>query len=502
MVNDRIKALWILCVVIPVIGWATPFQVDDPADLREDARATWSDWSTVSGTPVPNNQTFATSDGGPALAVWTEDSGSLTLMDTAGGYFLNGIVLANNGDLRTIIDFSRGVQGFGLTIEHQLAVATTYTVDCFDSDGQFLFTIERDSPGSQGNPAFLSAVDPQARIHFIAIRAGLGGNAVLITDPILQLPYVAATDLDQLPVEGTATVTVDPVDTYLHRGFNGGNRDDPGTDRAAEERPNAHSLLEWFADLHPGDLLRIERFGTVFDGAGTNHVCGLLSRSDELLRGSKIARVPAAISTGNSVFTPSIAGVSGIQSPTNIAADFLVTSDTLVVVPAGARYLFFSRAQPDPAARPLRVRVSHIRRNVFKEWVMQLGLHGSFADPMADFDGDGLSLLEEFFFFKNPFVADASAVDAFSFVPRLVSDDGRLSARLGARSGVPVSFVAEFSSDLVHWEPVPQEAIQPILRDLSGDYGRAIFNIIDPDPGPQRFFRSRTEWLGTDPVLP
>ena len=182
-----------------------------------------------------------------------------------------------------------------------------------------------------------------------------------------------------------------------------------------------------------------------------------------------------------------------MSTPTNIPQDFLVADRTFIEVPQSARYVMFTRVTPLASATPVSVTVSHIPRETFNAWVTALGLVGSLAHPQSDLDGDGLTLLEEFAFQKNPTQQDANARADYSFAPIVDASGtpGYLRLLFGARTDGPIRFSAEVSSDLSLWQRLPDSAIQPLL---SSD-GSALFRVFDPTSGPRRFGRLIVEYL-------
>ncbi|RYD35447.1 MAG: hypothetical protein EOP85_19025 [Verrucomicrobiaceae bacterium] len=176
----------------------------------------------------------------------------------------------------------------------------------------------------------------------------------------------------------------------------------------------------------------------------------------------------------------------------------MIGDSTFIKVPADAAYIFFSLAKPGPESAPLTVKLSHVPRAQFAEWVASFGLHGSLADPNSDFDGDGLTLLEEFAFLKNPTEPDGSTPSDFAFKPNATVEDGdprKLTLFFGARLDGPLRYRAEFSSDLRSWQDsVDSPGIIPFYPDES-DSSRSIFRVSDPNPGANRFGRIRVEHI-------
>ena len=207
--------------------------------------------------------------------------------------------------------------------------------------------------------------------------------------------------------------------------------------------------------------------------------------------------MPGAIAAGSDFQTQAVRSELGILTPSNLQEDFLIGGSTFVTVPAGVRYLFLSRERPGTRVTPVSVRISHIPRQVFEAWIQERGLVGSLADPDGDFDGDGLTLVEEFAFSKDPMNADSGSRDDFSFAPFAdvgSGKDGRLLMLFGARRDGPVAYRAQVSSDLEIWTTLPDTAVSPLLEDGTAD-GRAVLGFTDPDGGPARFGRVRLTFI-------
>lgn len=167
------------------------------------------------------------------------------------------------------------------------------------------------------------------------------------------------------------------------------------------------------------------------------------------------------------------------------------------MAPAGARYIFLSRERPEAGLAPVAVRMGHIPRLVFEAWVEARGLVGSLADPNGDADGDGLRLIEEFVYSKDPMRADSQGRNDFSFAPFADQSSGRqrrLVMLFGARRDGPISMQAQVSSNLTDWTTLPESAVQPLLGDGTSD-GRAVFGFTDPVGGPRRFGRLKLEYI-------
>ena len=121
---------------------------------------------------------------------------------------------------------------------------------------------------------------------------------------------------------------------------------------------------------------------------------------------------------------------------------------------------------------------------------------GPNAELTSDLDGDGLTLLEEFAFRKDPTSEDKSAQANYSFSPITspYEASGPYTLAFGARRDAPLLFRGQFSSDLHHW--TPGRTVTPFLTDDSDD-ANSVFLISDPEPnpGPNRFGRISIEYL-------
>lgn len=484
------KPSWLIAMLIPLPLTAAPFALEDASQLHPDFSATWSAFSSVHNTAVPDGTVFATSIGGAGIAVSSASSGDLTIWNQSAG-----VLLAGPGPQGIILDLNRSVQGVGLRIQHRQAVAAEYRMDFQDGTGQPLFSVVMPSPGSPGNPAFLGGVDPDGRIRRVVITA-TPGNFFTISDPQFQLKRGPVTDFASLPVASQQTLEISPTATYLHQGL-GNLRKDAATETATTTNENAFSLSVLFPALRAGDMIRAERLGaSMLPGGLMNHLIGVFSRTQKLADGATFGRVTGAIPAGIDFYTDQISGPT-FSTPTNIPQDFLIGDSNFIKVPSGAAYLFFSLARPSIHSTPVQVRLSHVPRAQFSEWAATFGLFGNLADPQSDLDGDGLTLLEEFAFLKNPTTADSGTPADYSFVPRAARNSGAASTPLtlffGARLDGPLRYKAEFSSDLVHWsDVVDSSGVVPFYPDES-DSSRSVFSAVDPGTGPKRFGRVRIE---------
>jgi hypothetical protein len=212
------------------------------------------------------------------------------------------------------------------------------------------------------------------------------------------------------------------------------------------------------------------------------------SSSEEFLGGTEFRRVPDALEAGADFYTPPLPTRFGVETPTNLSEDFRIGTETFAIVPARARFLFVSAARPGDEGSESSLRIGHVPRRQFEAWKAERGLEGSLAEASSDLDGDGLTLLEEFIFQKDPTVGDSATSADFAFAPKASRSSGSQSLfqmRFGSRTDIPLRFRARVSSDLVEWQTLPESAVFRVLSDPIN--GRAIFGIDDPNPGPRRF---------------
>jgi hypothetical protein len=480
-------AFWVGLAAFVSPALATPFQISAANQLREDFTIPWAGFSSTHGQEVPNFHTFATSDGGPGAMVLTAGDNNMFIW-SAGGLYTPGVLLATQNHYGFDVYLNRRVQGFGLVMEHLLTVQATYILDFYDIHGNLYHSVSRQSPGSNGEPVFIGVVDPESRIDSVSIRFNPPGG-IAVSAPIVQLNQTPSQDPAQLPVAGNVVYEIHPGDSYLHEGRLLLNPTEP-TVEATVDNENAFDLLAAFPALKAGDILHVQRLGYAYRGGSPNNLLAVISSQNAITSGYDFHRVPGALEAGQDYYTREIPGPIA-PTPTNIPEDFLVGHSNFVVFPSNGRYLFCSLEYPDPGGAKLNLSVSHIPRNLFQDWLASFGLVGAFADPNSDLDNDGLTLVEEFAFRKNPTVGDADTKADYAVAP-LVSSLSELGSRLrltfAGRLNSPVTYQAQFSSDLVNWVTVASTGVTPLLID-STDTTRAVFGVTDPVGGPQRFGR-------------
>lgn len=459
--------------------------IDDPANLRADAIVQWSDFSTVHNTEIPDLHGFTPSDGGIPVKPWGTPDSTVTIFNDPGhGLSTPGVLLANSGPSPLHVYFDRPIQGFGFVLEHLHNAGATCWVHFFAyGTGQYLYTVQRSV--ADGGPVFLGAVDPAARIGVVGVYTAplnpgeAAENSFVIDNPRFTLPSGDPEGLG-LPVAATFMADVSTTHTYLHLGLRP-PRPVPATEQATLDNDNAFDLLELFPGLRGGDYIRFGRRGLSLIPGTTqmNPVLGVFTQTEVIHDGSTLRRLPAPLPAGRGYYTRETTE-GPFPTPTNIPEDFAIGESTLVAVPANARYLMLSLAQPSLSATPVKVEIDHIPRQPFLDWVASYGLHGANADPSRDVGG--LSLLEAYAFGKDPLRPDLQAGD-FAFSPRVSprGGPGRLNLTFGGRLNAGLRYAGEFSSDLLHWDRAEGTNVFPILID--GERNRALFEAIDPNPG-------------------
>ncbi|MCU0797387.1 MAG: hypothetical protein MUF31_15805 [Akkermansiaceae bacterium] len=483
----------IACALLSVglcpVARAEFFRLPSSGDLREDYRSQWSAVAGGHGAQISQNsfsQALPTTDPAKVLFIFAADS-SATLWNSP-GRSQSGVLLENSGPGAISIYPDSPIQACGVTIESTHAGPTTWTLKGYRGNGSYISGVSRTVADGRV-PTFLGFLDPDAETQILAVISSTG--QFTISNVSLQLRRVVNPDLDALPVAAQETVVLEPMPTYLHQGFVNPQAEEGSLNAVADEIPNVHDLMAWFPSLRAGDVLAFERVGSsVSSSGGNNPAIGVISSTAELLDGRQFRRVPGALEAGTDIQTPPISGPNGLLTPRNLQQDFIIGARSLVFHPAGGRYLFLSRAEPNPAATPVSVRISHMPRDVWQDWLDQYGFHGSLALSDQDLDGDGLSLLEEFAFGKDPTTADASERADYAFAPFVSGNaDGGGPFRLlfGARIDGPIRYRAESSDDLSHWQPLPDTALVPALVDPAG--GRAVMSVPLPATGSRRFGR-------------
>ena len=485
--------LALLSVAAVPAARSEPLGVLDSASIRPDGKLAWSAFSSINGFPVPEGTTLATTN--PGVTFTASATESFLSIFNSPYFYTPGILLRSLGPGKVTLTASRNLQAFGIVVEHPNAVLPTYELEFFDQAGVSLGIVSASPPGGNGDPQFIGLVDPAARIRSIRISAAPENNTLALGEPVFTVPAGTGDNLALLPVDSQVQVTVDAHATYLHRGLRPPLPVPPTADATAVAQPghnvNAFDLQAKFPTIAAGDIRRCERQGIALKDGFINNLAGVFTRTPEIGDGRELQRLPTAIAAGTPVYTPFIGGSFGsIETPTNISEDFQIGVSTFTSLPAGGRYLMLSFTSPG-ASGPVGLLISHIRRQPFLDWVASLGLHGSLADPAGDLDGDGLSLLEEFAFRKDPTASDNGGPGDFAFAPRpRRNEGGGLSLTFGARMNAGLGYQAEFSSNLKDWLPAAESSTVPALIGPQGD--RAVFTILDPLDGggaPARFGR-------------
>lgn len=466
---------------------AAPYALDTSTELREDGRLRWSDFSSNHADPAPTGVALTTTASGITMTLGAEGTTSFSIRN-AGGLFTNGVLLNCSGPGSLRLTPSEPVQGMGVTFEHISSTQATYQLQALDAAGSVIATVSAPSPGAQGNPRFIGVTDPESRIASVILSAD-PANTFVITDPIFQNDDLPEDDYSLLPVASSKTFPLSATDTYLHQGLSPKSLQ-AFTDDASEDNQNAYSLAEEFPGFKAGDLLRFERLGISYRNNVTNVIppLAVFTGSETIFEGKAFKRLPDPIEAGRDHYTNQTSQ-GPFSTPTNIPEDFLIGTSTFVPIPAGANFLLFSMAEPGPDIFPTDVRVSHIPRAVFQDWLDTYGLHGPLAAPDSDLDGDGLTLIEEFAYLKNPTERDEGTTVPYGFAPKIspLGGSGDLILTYGARTDAPLVFSAEFSDDLSNWQTAPEASLGALLSD--SDNPRSLFIARDPGNGPKRFGR-------------
>lgn len=480
-----------------ITAQASPFRILSAANLRADATSNWAGFSTTHGTVVPIFGSIPTTDPNVTMLVYGGNN-SATIWN-APGRNQSGVLLSHSSASDSVFFYPPSyLQGFGVTLETFSAGPATFAVDAYTGEGFYVDT-KTISVADGRVPTFLGMVDPNNHIGIMAVRC-LNGGTLAISNVRMQFRKVPTTDPASLPIAGTFTRTVEPMSTYLHQGY-ANVLADPPTIHATVDNANACDLLASFPTLRGGDVLAMSRLGSPLGSSGAvNALLGVLSTSDVITGGGDLRRVPGAVPAGTAYHTsPVSGGISTVITPTNLEEDFVISAPSYIVVPSGARYLFLSRATPEPGLAPMSITVNHVPRQVFEAWIASFGLIGSLAQPDSDLDGDGLTLLQEFAFGKDPTAQDATERNDYAFTPDVEinsSRNGLLRLLYGARTDGPIRYTAEVTSDLHTWQTLPDSAISPLLIDTTGQT-RSVFVASDPTPGPKRFGRLRLQYLPT-----
>lgn len=485
------RTLWqritLLCIALalPSVGFSAPFSVDKRNNLWNSSTLFWDSLLT---TPPSQELPLATTISGFSseltLSV-SANNGNIPLIVQRDEATVPGVYATCGTQSSFQINLSKGIQGFGAVMEPETPAKTRFIIEFFSPSYQL---VHRTTVNSDGEPVYVGGIDPDSELFLILIYAVDQATFLRVPFYIGDLEFQLKPEqppLPELPISSTTTVDIAPLDTYLHRGLTARNLI-PETDTAAADHDNAYDLLELFPALRVGDYLLLERQGVSLYNGKSNPLLAVFMSNQTLLASKEFNRVPSAIKAGRSYYT-SFTSVADSQfnTPTNIPQDFAVNSQTFISVPAGARYIFFSKAIPTADGGPLSVKISRIERYAFYDWLAELGLFGDNALPESDLDKDGLTLIEEFAFGKDPTTQDTRASD-FAFAPNGFLSSGNLRIAFGARTDAPLYYHAEFSDDMIEWDRV--ENVGRLITDESGQ-SRAIFAADDPNPGPRRFGR-------------
>ncbi|WP_309400286.1 hypothetical protein [Cerasicoccus maritimus] len=485
------------CLLFTGISSAAPFVVDNINNLRSDASVTWADFlSEPPSQDLPVGVPFTSSNANFAVNASVSNDNSSQLVQREGAA-IPGVYATCGPESSFQVSTSGAVQGFGAIMEPQTATETRFIIEFFSPSYEFVY---RTNVISDGGPVYVGGIDPDAQFFLMLIYAVDEVSKVRVPFYIGDLEFQFKPEqasLPELPVVATTTLDIAPLDTYFHRGLAIRNLL-PTTLTAVEDHENAHDLLNLFPTLRTGDYLLLEAQGVSLYNGSTNPLLAVLMRDETLLASNEYHRVPGAIDAGRDYYTSTTSDEdSQFSTPTNITEDFIVGGQTFIPVPAGARTIFFSKATPTAEGAPLGVKISQIERTAFEDWLEQMGLYGDNAAPDSDLDGDGLTLLEEFAFGKDPSEQDAEA-QPYAFAPNGIFNSNGIRLAFGARTDLPLVYHAEFSDNMVEWDRVSD--IGRLLSDTVNS--RAVFAVDDPNPGPSRFGRIVIERISPPPYIP
>lgn len=291
-------------------AWGQPFRITNAGNVRGDMVADWAGFSTVDGTPLAEFQAVPTSVPGSNLLVFAE---GVSIRNRA-GTSLGGVLLSKTGAGQVFLYPPEGVQGFGVVIEHLAAGPAEVKLNLFlGSTGEFVTSVSLKVPDGRV-PTFVGIIDPEARAGIIGVESISGGSFVM-GNPSVQFRRVPETDPTKLPSVSTASVDLNPLDTYFNQGF-ANRKADEATQTATLVNENVHDLTGYFPGLRAGDVLLLERQGSPLDGEGrANPVLGVLSRNQILEEGTKFRRVPGAVSAGQGFQTQPVSSELGVLTP-------------------------------------------------------------------------------------------------------------------------------------------------------------------------------------------
>lgn len=474
-----------LLLFVPLLpATAAPFALTGPDEIRSDDLLTWQNFSTTDGDPVPSSTVFATNSSTRTATL--SGGGNFTIANTP-DLSTPGIHLQNSISAFTVSISGTPLQGIAFSLEHRQTTQASHTIRFFSESGTHLGTMDVSTESAARNSVFIGFIDPEARIRSFTIDS-TPTNQIAISDLILQ-EKPASIPLESLPVASSVTLELDPAETYLHQGLSFFSRKSDETTTAVADNDNTFDLLALFPSLRTGDVIRFQRLGLSYDGNVINHTAAAFSPEQTLLAGDEIIRLRSVVPAGSPVITRPVK-TGNVDIPTDIGGDFIVPSSAFITVPAGARYLFTTLQKPGGSAVMPNIRLSHIPRQPFLDWIASHGLVGPLADPDSDLDGDGLTLIEEFAYSKDPTISDTGAAD-FAFTPFLAETSPRLRFNIGVRRDAPLLYQPEYSSDLVNWTTLPESSLSSIATTAD----RAILTSSDPIGGPKRFARLRIQYI-------
>ncbi|MDQ8195817.1 hypothetical protein QEH59_15395 [Coraliomargarita sp. SDUM461004] len=480
------------CLTLP----AVPFAVEVEGNLRLDFSASWTEFSSIDGTAVPDGTQILSSDGSTSMEVQGD---ALSIVNRA-GFSLSGVLLENSGTGSVFLYPPVDVQGFGVYIEATESIAVEYTATAYTAGGSFIASITVPSPGTGGEAAYLGLIDPTGAIGILELSS-TNSNRFVVAAPQFQVKRVAESDPSNLPVASTETVTVSPAQSYLHEGLIG-RKATAATTSAVTDFENIVDLQTLFPSIRVGDYLRLERIGVSFTNRRLNQLLGVFTETEEIEAGAEFDRLPTAIDAGTNFYTDKISGDGAFSTPTNIPEDFIIGASTYLAAPLNTRYLMFSFSEPTVDAPNYSVRMSHIPRQPFIDWAVEFGLHGANLELDSDLDGDGLTLIEEFAFFRDPTIGDSEAgisgtgSGVLPFLAREPLPDF-LTVLFEARSDAPLRYRVQTSENLINWDTLPEGDIG--VLEVETQEGQAVFFLRTAAGGSRLFARVITEYVPLAP---
>lgn len=462
---------------------ASPFGITLQGDLRTDRSVPWSGFSAVDGSIVPQWTAFEDDLSEDALLA-ASDGGSLQIANRP-AYDASGVLLESTTGAGIYLELTESAQAVGLTVDLLAGSTADFTLSVFD-DGDTLIEDMMVST-ADGTPVFLGVNDPDTQIASLRIDCSVA-SAFAINELRVQRAVVPESDPLELPVAATHSMTVSATETYFHEGLNVRGVT-PETTEASSTNDNTIRIETIFPGFRTGDLIRFERQGFAGFGGKFNPLLGVFSADETILEGREFRRLPSAIRAGTSYYTSPVSGDASFKTPTNIPEDFIIGPSSFVSIPTDAEYLSLSLASTGAGVLPTSLQLSHIPRDTLQDWITENGLHGSRAELEDDLDNDGLSLIEEFAFQKDPTTPDAGKLEGFAFRPyaNLDTYPSFFTVFFGVRTDAPLRYRAEMSDDLDQWDDVPAADVFAAVDDPQR--ARSVFAALAPLDAGKLFMR-------------